>query len=262
MHSMQKKFDLHKMQQLALEGTGLPFTSRIKDKLRAVLSSHPGGWLSAAPAAETGATGSKKGAKSSQSSGSSTDGGSSIELLSGRLQASGVEECVSSDDEDIADKQHQEGLNMSHPARVSPGENEFDLLANQETFVNNLKYLHDYVDFNVQNAATISESCWPITLAVPRRRPNVNPLITMPLPGQASAQVQAQAFVGSGSGSASGSASGPAPQAAIATVPPVSAAAVPTAGSAAENGPRSSYTSSVSNAVALDAPSMDGKPPC
>mmetsp|Transcript_27861 Transcript_27861/g.46820 ORF Transcript_27861/g.46820 Transcript_27861/m.46820 type:complete len:513 (-) Transcript_27861:81-1619(-) len=134
LNSQQKKLDLGRFQNLALEGNSLPFTSRIKDKLKAIIATHPYAWQQpAAPgpgaaAAATGDGGSSSGAGGATGSSSAAaavattsgkggskrgpkpnphpagtpgnSGAGSSESWATKISNSGVEQCVSSDEED------------------------------------------------------------------------------------------------------------------------------------------------------------------
>jgi len=140
---------------LALEGAGLPFTSRLKEKLKLILAAHPGSALLAAAdlsSADGGAKATKRGPKPTH--GDAGAASASGESWTARIVASGVEDCVSSDEEDNYERQVY--------AHVQEGAMDVPLHA---------AYAQDYVPFPVQGMAVAPDLVWPVQLLVIRRKP-------------------------------------------------------------------------------------------
>lgn len=175
--AQQKKLDLARLQGLALEGNTLPLTSRIKDKLKGIISGHPIATAAdadgAAAVGEASGKGTKRGSKPNQLLGGDAAGsgaatavaaaGWSSEVWASRIHASGVEDCASSDEEDQSEK-------LQSHAALEP------------TSLQRALYAHGYSPIDPQCLATTPDTVWPPQLLVARRRPP-----TAPLPAGASA---------------------------------------------------------------------------
>ena len=169
----QKKPDLARFQALSVEGATHPFTCRMKERLRAILSSHPstttGGVASTdttsssnAPDSSTSKP-SKRGPKpnqliaADQQTGAGATGagaGWSVDTWTARIAASGVDECASSDEEELIVK-------IAHAQESGA---EFLPLTVRSP------YVQTYAPLNPQNLADMPDLTWPPQLLVPRRR--------------------------------------------------------------------------------------------
>ena len=160
-----KKLDLARLQSLAIEGAGLPFTSRLKEKLKIVLAATPVATLaglSADGTADSSATSTTKGAKRGpKPTGDATASFNAAtgEPWSARVAASGVEDCVSSDEEDAHERQVYAHLQT----QSVEGAMEVPFPASC--------YTHDYQPCSMQTMAAAPDLTWPAQLLVIRRKP-------------------------------------------------------------------------------------------
>jgi hypothetical protein len=106
-----KKLDLAKLQALALEGNTIVLTSRVKENLREVISGHVAPSAQEASSEDAGAAGLGKGAKRGVKTATEPSGAPptaaaswSGETWGTLIRASGVEDCASSDEEDLQEK--------------------------------------------------------------------------------------------------------------------------------------------------------------
>lgn len=203
--SSQKKLDLAKLQTLALEGTGLPFTSRVKDKLRAILASHPSG---AVPAGAIEAAARyrllniccdcyflvTKGiaiivhstfiqmeyliyntyilTNSDGAGGKPSKRAIKAELHHNNANVGSISaeswaaRVVASRVEECVSSDEEDNYERSvYRGHGSSEGGGVDAALLSST------YLHDYPPFSAQNMATIPEALWPVQLLVVRRRP-------------------------------------------------------------------------------------------
>ena len=160
-----KKLDLARLQSLAIEGAGLPFTSRLKEKLKIVLAATPVAalaGLSTDGTADSSATSATKGAKRGpKPTGDATASFNAAtgEPWSARVAASGVEDCVSSDEEDAHERQVYAHLQT----QSVEGAMEVPFPASC--------YTHDYQPCCMQTMAAVPDLTWPAQLLVIRRKP-------------------------------------------------------------------------------------------
>lgn len=166
----QKKLDLARLQGLALEGNSIALTSRVKDKLRDILPGHPdAGDRPEATAVDSAAAdaplgkGAKRGPKPSAAPAAAAQSASTVaapgatwgsDVWTSRILASGVEECASSDEEDLAEA-----------SRVAEG------AASQALASLRTPYAQRYTGLVMQNLAALPDAVWPPQLQIARRRP-------------------------------------------------------------------------------------------
>ncbi len=161
-----KKLDLTRLQSLAIEGAGLPFTSRLKEKLKIVLAATPVAaltGLSADGTIDSSSTSATKGAKRGPKP--TGDATASFNAATGepwsvRVAASGVEDCVSSDEEDAHERQV-----YAHHQTQQAGEGAMEVPFPASS------YTHDYQPCSVQTMAATPDLTWPAQLLVVRRKP-------------------------------------------------------------------------------------------
>lgn len=165
----QKKLDSTRLHTLQLEGNSLSFTSRIKEKLKEVMSGQP---ITLAPIdtpadASASSGGGKKrapkgsadqaNAAASAGASSSVAAGLSAEQWASRINASYVDECASSDEEDIVE-QRSSGTASAAGLLGVPRQ---------------VPYNQSYYPINPQALASVPDLVWPPPLQVARRRPPV-----------------------------------------------------------------------------------------
>jgi uncharacterized protein with GYD domain len=161
--------DLARLQTLALEGTGLPFTSRIKDKLKGIMANQPAGFLPPVEgAAEQGAKSSKRGPKPVAAADATVS--ASGESWTARIAACGVEDCVSSDEEDAFEQQsaHAAVALQAQAQAATEGTEAVDVTM---TALPPPAYAQDYPPFSPQTMAAPPDLVWPVKLLVVRRQP-------------------------------------------------------------------------------------------
>ena len=171
--SHSKKVDLARLQTLALEGTGLPFTSRIKDKLKGIMANQPVGHLPPVEgAAEQGAkSSSKRGPKPVAADATVSATG---ESWTARIAACGVEDCVSSDEEDAFEQQSAHAavaLQMQAQAQAQAASEGNEAMDVTTTTLPPSAYAQDYPPFSPQTMAAPPDLVWPVKLLVVRRQP-------------------------------------------------------------------------------------------
>lgn len=172
----QKKLDAGRLHSLQLEGNSLSFTSRIKEKLKDVMS---GQVIVVASATEDaggegasgGGGGKKRGPKGSSgdhssAGGSSATSGLTSEQWAARINSSCVDECASSDEEDIAEQQALGTARESYPAVDNS-------LGGVLAAPLRVPYVQTYYPINPQVMAAVPDLVWPPPLQIPRRRPPI-----------------------------------------------------------------------------------------